>query len=112
MYLIRPVLMIALTLVPLAVPMRAAADATPYLGLLNRAHDSITAIEVAPAGTAAFAPVVIAPLPGGGGSTTVTLAGQGCRFDLRLGFRNGRRAVYHGVDVCRGDTLVIAPLPR
>ncbi|WP_411851268.1 hypothetical protein ACLB90_01300 [Stenotrophomonas sp. LGBM10] len=112
MYLIRPFLMIALTLVPLAVPMRAAADAAPYLGLLNRAHDSITAVAAAPAGTDAFAPVAIDPLPGGGGGTTVQLGVPGCRFDLRLTFRTGHRAVYQGVDVCRGDTLVIAPLPR
>ncbi|MET4615893.1 hypothetical protein ABIA71_001459 [Stenotrophomonas sp. 2619] len=112
MNLIRPVLICPL----LAVSLFAAADANAgdarYLGLLNRAHDSVVALEVAPAGSDAFVARPIAVLPGGGGSSVVRLGDQACRFDLRMTFGNGRRAVYHAVDVCRGDTLAIQPLPR
>ena len=112
MNLIRPVLICPL----LAVSLFAAADANAgdarYLGLLNRAHDSVVALEVAPAGSDAFVARPIAVLPGGGGSSVVCLGDQGCRFDLRMTFGNGRRALYHAVDVCRGDTLAIQPLPR
>ncbi|MER2178291.1 MAG: hypothetical protein ABS955_11520, partial [Stenotrophomonas maltophilia] len=79
---------------------------------LNRAHDSVVALDVAPAGTEAFAPRSIDALAGGGAGTTVRLADEGCRFDLRVAFRNGRRAIYRDVDVCRGDTLVIVPLKK
>ena len=104
MTLIRPFLTVSMMLAGAA----HGAEAR-YLGLLNRAHDSVVALEVAPAGTEAFVPRSIETLPGGGAGTTVRLADEGCRFDLRVAFRNGRRVVYRDVDVCRGDTLVIAP---
>lgn len=89
----------------------AVHAATPrYLTLLNRADDSITVLHVAAAGSDAFEQRPIDTLDGGGGSTTVRLGDAGCRFDLRLQFRNGRTAIYHDVNVCKGDTLVIAPL--
>jgi hypothetical protein len=112
MFLIRPVLIASLCLIPLLVTTPAQAGDARYLGLLNRAHDSVVALEVAPAGTDAYVARPIDRLDGGGGSATVRLGEAGCRFDVRLQFRNGRRAVYHGVDVCTGDTLAIAPLPR
>lgn len=112
MSLIRPVLIISLSLIPLFVIAPAQAGEARYLGLLNRAHDSVVALEVAPAGSDAYVARPIDRLDGGGGATTVRLGDAGCRFDIRLQFRNGRRAVYHGVDVCTGDTLAIAPLPR
>jgi hypothetical protein len=107
MTLIRPFLTVSMMLAGAA----HGAEAR-YLGLLNRAHDSVVALEVAPAGTEAFVPRSIETLPGGGAGTTVRLADEGCRFDLRVAFRNGRRVVYRDVDVCRGDTLVIAPLKK
>jgi hypothetical protein len=112
MFLIRPVLIASLSLIPLLVTAPAQAGEARYLGLLNRAHDSVVALEVAPAGSDAYVARPIDRLDGGGGATTVRLGEAGCRFDIRLQFRNGRRAVYHGVDVCTGDTLAIAPLPR
>ncbi|WNH52390.1 hypothetical protein [Stenotrophomonas oahuensis] len=90
----------------------ALAGQARYLTLLNRAHDSVVAVEVAAQGSEAYLPRVIDPVPGGGGSTTVRLGQAGCRFDVRLQFRNGRQAVYRDVDACKGDTLVIVPLPR
>jgi hypothetical protein len=107
MTLIRPAMIAALLFASTA----HAGDAR-YLSLLNRAHDSVVAMAVAPAGDATFEPRPIDMLAGGGDSTTVRLADAGCRFDLRLQFRNGRMAIYRDVDVCSGDTLVIAPLPR
>ena len=43
-----------------------------YLDLINRAHDSVTSLEVAPAGSDAFQKKPLgAPLRGGGDSTTI-----------------------------------------
>lgn len=112
MNLIRTVLICPLLAVSLGAAAHAHAGEARYLGLLNRAHDSVVALEVAPAGSDAFVARPIEVLPGGGGSSVVRLGDQGCRFDLRMTFGNGRRAVYHAVDVCRGDTLAIHPLPR
>lgn len=86
------------------------AAAPRYLTLVNRAHDSITTLEVATAGSDVFEHRPIDAVDGGGGSTTVRLGNAGCRFDLRLQFRNGRTAIYKDVNVCKGDALVIAPL--
>ena len=88
----------------------AQAGQARYLTLLNRAHDSVVAVEVAAQGSEVYQPRVIDPVSGGGGSDTVRLGEAGCRFDVRLQFRNGRQAVYRDVDVCKGDVLVIAPL--
>jgi hypothetical protein len=107
MKLIRPALIAAL----LCATTAQAAEAR-YLSLINRAHDSVVAVAVAPAGQTTFEPRPIDMLAGGGDATTVRLADSGCRFDLRLQFRNGRTAIYRDVDVCTGDALVIAPLPR
>lgn len=83
-----------------------------YLELVNRAHDSVTAVAVAPAGTGQFAAQPIDALPGGGGATTVRVDDAGCRYDLQVGFRDGRRVVYANVDVCRGGRLVISAMPK
>ncbi len=97
-----------------ALMLSAAAQAgqTRYLTLFNRAHDSVVEVEVAAHESEAYQPRAIDPLSGGGGSTTVRLGEADCRFDVRLQFRNGRQAVYRDVDACKGDVLVIAPLPR
>lgn len=90
----------------------AQAGQARYLTLLNRAYDSVVGVEVAAHESEAYQPRAIDPLSGGGGSTTVRLGEAGCRFDVHLQFRNGRQAVYREVDVCKGDVLVIVPLPR
>ncbi|WP_313460243.1 hypothetical protein [Stenotrophomonas sp.] len=90
----------------------AQAGQARYLTLLNRAHDSVVAVEVAGHGSEAYQPRAIDPLSGGGGSTTVRLGEAGCHFDVRLQFSNGRQAVYRDVDVCKGDVLVIEPLRK
>lgn len=88
-----------------------AAEPPRYLTVLNRAHDSILRMHVAVSGSGAFEPRPIDRIEAGGGSATVRLGDTGCRFDLRLEFRNGREALYREVDVCRGDVLVVKPLP-
>jgi hypothetical protein len=88
-----------------------AADPPRYLTVLNRAHDSILGLQVAAAGSDAFEVRTIDRIEAGGGSATVRLGNTGCRFDLRLEFRNGRDAIYREVDACRGDVLVVQPLP-
>lgn len=106
--------MIAVRLVVLSsllYPAASHAAAPRFLTLLNRAHDGVTTLEVAAAGSGAFEHRPIDPLDGGGGSTTIRLGSNGCRFDLRMQFRNGRTAMYRDVDACKGDVLVIAPLP-
>jgi hypothetical protein len=90
----------------------AHASNPRYLTLHNRAHDSVTQVEVGEAGSEVFEVRPIDVLVGGGGSTTVRLGDSGCRFDVRLRFRDGRQVVYRAVDVCRGDALVILPPGR
>lgn len=108
MHLIRTALVAALLIAPAA----HAADGIRYLELLNRAHDSVTAVAIAAAGSGRFQPAAIDPVPGGGGATTVAVGDAGCRYDLQVGFGNGRSVVYSNVDVCRGGKLVISAMPR
>lgn len=83
-----------------------------YLDLINRAHDSVTSLEVAPAGSGAFLEKPLgAPLRGGGDSTIIEIAGDGCLYDIRFKFRNGRTLAYKDVDICSGGKLAIRPLP-
>ena len=86
---------------------------TRYLDLINRAHDSVTSLEVAPAGSDAFQEKPLGtPLRGGGDSTTIEIAGESCLYDIRFKFRNGRTLVYKDVDICSGGKLAIRPMPR
>lgn len=92
----------------------AAADAPlHYLTLVNRAHDSVTALSIAPTGSDAFRPLPLhAPLRGGGGSTTLEIAGEQCRHDVRVSFRDDRVQLYRAVDVCRQRGLRLRPPSR
>lgn len=89
-----------------------AAERGRYLELVNRAHASVTAVAVAAAGSGRFDDKPIDPVAGGGGATTLRVDDAGCRYDLQVGFRDGRRVVYSNVDVCRGGRLVISAMPR
>jgi hypothetical protein len=88
------------------------AERGRYLELVNRAHASVTAVAVAPAGSGRFDDKPIDPIAGGGGATTLRVDDAGCRYDLQVGFRDGRSVVYSNVDVCRGGKLVISSMPR
>ena len=88
-------------------------EETRDLDLVNRAHDSVTSLAVAPAGSDAFHDKPLgAPLRGGGDSTTIEFAGDSCLYDIRIKFRNGRTLVYKEVDICSGGKLAIRSLPR
>ena len=87
-------------------------EQTRYLELVNRAHDSVTSLAVAPAGTDAYQEKQLGkPLQGGGDAATIEVAGEGCLYDIRLLFRNGRALVYKDVNVCSSGKLSIRPLP-
>lgn len=110
MYMIRPAVLATLLLATTA--HAGAGSATRYLDLVNRAHDSVVVLEVAPAGSNAFQRYPLGgPLPGGGGSTTIEIAGEDCVYDMRLTFRGGRTLVYNEMDACKGNRLAIRPLP-
>jgi len=111
MRLTRPVVLATL-LFATAAHAGAGSD-TRYLDLINRAHDSVTSLEVAPAGSGTFQEKPLgAPLRGGGDSTTIEIAGESCLYDIRFKFRNGRTLVYKHVDICSGGKLAIRPIPR
>jgi hypothetical protein len=84
-----------------------------YLDLVNRAHDSVTSLEVAPAGSGTFQPKTLgAPLRGGGDSTTIEIMAESCLYDFRFKFRNGKTLIYKDVDVCSGGKLAIRQTAR
>lgn len=90
-----------------------ANEPTHYVDLINRAHDSVTALATAVPGSDAFRETPLgAPLRGGGDSATVEVVGEGCRYDLRFTFANGRAMVYRNIDICRYSAVRIRPLPR
>jgi len=88
------------------------ASRTHYVMLVNRAHDSVTALAVADPGSSTFRDVALDPLRGGGDSATVGVHGAGCRYDLRFAFDDGRTLVYKDLDVCHYGLVRIRPLPR
>jgi len=87
---------------------------TRYLEVVNRAHDSLTAVAVKPSeGDQAFRDWPLErPVQGGGNSFTLAVNEPGCRFDVQMQFRNGSAVVYKDVDVCRLQSLRIDPLQR
>ena len=90
-----------------------SGNRTRYVDLTNRAHDSVTTLEFSPTESNAFREIPLKQSLGGGGdSTTIGLEGEGCLYDLRLGFRNGRTLIYKALDACKGSRLTIRPLPR
>ena len=92
----------ALLLVAITAHANAERVPTRYFDLVNAAHDSVTSLAVAPAGSGAFRDIDIGGrLRGGLTSTTVQIADEGCLQDFRVGFRDGRALVYRDVDVCR-----------
>lgn len=95
----------------LAAIAHANAGDTRYIDIVNRAHDSVTSLSVAPAGSDAFEEIPLEPLKGGGDSATVSVDAEGCRYDFRFRFRNGKTMVYENVDVCRYGRMYIRPLP-
>lgn len=96
-----------------AVAPARAGTRTHYFELINRAHDRLVALAVAPAGSDRFQPKPLGgAIDGGGDSATVEWAGEQCVYDLRFTFGNGRAVVYGDIDVCRNRSLRIQPLRR
>lgn len=84
-----------------------------YLQLVNQANESIVSLQAGARGTRAPDDVALdGPLRGGGESQTVALHRDGCQYDLRFGFADGRVLRYEGVDLCRNGKVVVRPLPR
>ena len=101
---------LATLLVAATAHVHAGSAPTRYFDVVNTAHDSVTALAVAPAGSGAFREVALdAPLRGGLTSTTLDLAEGGCLRDLRVAFRDGRTLVYPDIDVCRNRQLRLTP---
>jgi hypothetical protein len=75
---------------------------TRQFDLANDTFDSVTAIAVAPAGTGTFQEIAIGDaLRGGHTSITLDMPEGGCVRDLRVAFRDGRKLLYPGIDLCR-----------
>lgn len=102
------------TLICVALPAAAGDTAkTRYLDLVNRSRDSVTAVAIAPAGSTEFRASMLAqPVQGGGDATTLAIREEGCQFDVRLQFRDGRSVIYKNVDACRLQSLRIDPLRK
>ncbi len=104
------------TLFPLCLscllPMAALAAPPRYVQLVNHAADSIVAMQAAPHASASFVEVPLdGRLQGGGDSQTIALQRQGCRYDLRFGFADGRTLRYEDVDLCRHGKVGVRALP-
>ena len=98
----------------------ALADVAYYVDLTDTAH-RITSFEIAKRGSDRFRPVLTSSRPLGDSGSAVTVVvrvGEGeCQRDLRIGFADGRRIVYHDFDVCKlpryrvGQDLLLAQQP-
>jgi hypothetical protein len=96
----------------LAAPLACAAhlDAgntgSRHFDLMNATFDSVTAIEVAPAGSDDFHAIALdRPLQGGLTAMTFDLTAGPCLRDLRLTFEGGRQLLLPRIDVCRTHGL-------
>ena len=80
-----------------------AADAEHYVELVNTARTSLSSFAVAAAGSGDFHAVALGatPLQGGGDSTTIGIAGDGCLRDFRVEFADGRVLMQKNFDVCK-----------
>lgn len=98
----------------------ALADVAYYVDLAAT-PSRITSFEIARRGSDRFRPAPIRSQPfGDAGNTTtvvVRMGDGGCRRDLRIGFADGRRVVYHDFNVCKlsayraGQDLLLAAQP-
>lgn len=83
-----------------------------HLDLINATFDSVTALAIAPAGSANFHDVALGqPLQGGLTSMTFDVPAGDCLRDIRVTFKDQRSMLYPHFDVCRHDGLRLAP-PR
>jgi hypothetical protein len=81
----------------------ASAERKPirYFDLVNVAPN-VTSLAVAPVGSGAFRDIEFGPpLRGDLISITVQITGDGCRYDFRVEFDDGRARFHRDVDICR-----------
>lgn len=102
----------ALIALLLAAPVACAAhvDAgntrSRHFDLMNAGFDSVTAIAIAPAGSADFHAIALdRPLQGGLTAMTFDLPAGSCLRDLQLTFDDGRQLLLPRIDVCRSHGL-------
>lgn len=89
-----------------AVESPARVSASRLFTVVNATFDTATALDVAPAGSGAFAELPLdPPLQGGRADATVRLPAGDCLRDFRVTFRNGAALTFPGIDVCRGSGL-------
>lgn len=97
------------TLAACATPAGTAPEPMRPLRIVNATFDGVTALAIAPSGSADFRNVALAqPLPGGQASIMVDVAPGACHRDVRVTFRGDRSLVYRNLDVCRHDGLRLA----
>jgi hypothetical protein len=108
----------ALSLLAAAGPAGAAdfqpqANSGRLFRVVNASFDSVTVMEIADASSGGYTAINLGePLQGGRTSTTVRLPDGACGRDVRVTFRDGRRAVYPDVDICKVTGLRLLPLKR
>ena len=80
-----------------------AADSMHYVELVNTARASLSSFAVASAGSGDFHPIPLgaSALQGGGDSTTIGIAGDGCLRDFRAEFADGRVLIQKNFNVCK-----------
>jgi hypothetical protein len=107
-----PLLMIGAMLVTLsacATPSGAAHESMRPLRIVNATFDGVTALAIAPSGSADFQNITLAqPLPGGQASVMVDVPPGACHRDVRVTFHGERSLLYRNLDVCRHDGLRLA----
>jgi hypothetical protein len=94
---------LAVIVIAIATSRLCLADGVHYIELVNTAPDSITSFAIAQVGSRDFheIPLGATALQGGGDSTTIGIAGEGCLRDFRTVFGNGRTLVQRNFDVCK-----------
>lgn len=110
--LVAPLLLVGAMLVSLtacATPAGAQPESRRPLRIVNATFDGVTALAIAPSGSADFHNITLArPLPGGQASIMVDVPPGACRRDVRVTFRGDRSLLYRNLDVCRNDGLRLA----
>ena len=105
-------LLAALPVVAFAADRHQPLASSALFTVVNAAFDSVTALEVADAGSGAWSDVSLGePLPGGLTSATVHLPAGACLRSFRVTFRDGRSSTFDGVDVCRAHGLRLSAGP-
>jgi hypothetical protein len=101
----------ALALVPLLMPYSPLLAQTQPVRVVNAGPVSATGLFVTPTGVLAWSGNLLGgrTLRPGAFMSVQPGDGGGCRFDLRLVFRDGRESLRQDVDVCAERVVTMAP---